>query len=293
MHETIRVGSMDRSYWVAPLPVRDTPGPPPLLLVLHGAGAQGPGTAALTGLHHRATAAGFVAVFPDGHGRVWNDSRDAPAVRRHAGVDDVGFLQALVARFASDGRARADGVFLTGISNGALMSEHIARQGLLPVAGIGLVAGPGTQASRAARPQPASAATVVIFSGTADLLIPYAGGPIGPLGRMVQRRVGGSTDRGLAVAAESAAADWAAANGVDGSPAVEEVSVASDDPRVTRLVWRAPGRPSVVVYRIDGGGHTWPGGPQYLPVRFVGRVARSLDASGIILDEFRASDASR
>ncbi len=40
----------------------------------------------------------------------------------------------------------------------------------------------------------------------------------------------------------------------------------------------------VVLYRIEGGGHGWPGGPQYLPARVIGRVPRHLDASEILLD---------
>ncbi|MFI5048005.1 MAG: alpha/beta hydrolase family esterase [Acidimicrobiia bacterium] len=231
-----------------------------------------------------------MTVFPDGKGRIWNDSRTGQALRRREHIDDVGFLQALSAQFASTGRARRDGVYLTGISNGALMSEHLARHGLLPVAGIGLVAGPGTQTSRAARPRPAGPAAVVVFAGTADPLIPYAGGPIGPLGRMAQRRDAGVTDRGLVVAAEVIAADWAAANGIDGAPRTEAVSAAPGDLPVARSAWTAEGTPSVVLYRIEGGGHTWPGGAQYLPARLVGPIARSLDATGIIVEEFRAHE---
>jgi poly(3-hydroxybutyrate) depolymerase len=40
-----------------------------------------------------------------------------------------------------------------------------------------------------------------------------------------------------------------------------------------------------------GGGHTWPGGAQYLPHRLLGPVARDLDATGIILDTFRTAAA--
>ncbi len=40
----------------------------------------------------------------------------------------------------------------------------------------------------------------------------------------------------------------------------------------------------VVLYRIEGGGHGWPGGPQYLSARVIGRVPRHLDASEILLD---------
>jgi len=287
--EAIDVGGVTRQYWCAPAPSGDDP--PPLLLVLHGAGGQGPGTAALSGLHRRGPAAGFVTVFPDGVHRVWNDSRTGGATRRRAHVDDVGFLEAIVTRFASTNRARREGVYLAGISNGALMSEHVGRHALLDVAGLGLVAGPGTETSRAAHPLPARPAAVVLFSGTADPLIPYGGGPIGPLGRMVQRR--GDTDRGLAVAAEVAAAEWAAAGHLPGPPVVEPIPTAPGDLAVTRLQWSSPGTATVALYRVSGGGHTWPGGAQYLPERFVGPVARSLDATGIMLEAFVSEERRR
>ena len=36
--------------------------------------------------------------------------------------------------------------------------------------------------------------------------------------------------------------------------------------------------------RIEGGGHGWPGGPQYLPARVIGPIPRHLDATGILLE---------
>jgi polyhydroxybutyrate depolymerase len=134
---------------------------------------------------------------------------------------------------------------------------------------------------------------VLLFSGTADPLIPYTGGPIGPFGRAVQRRSPGPTDRGLAVAAETVATDWAAANGIAGGPTVEPVPTAPGDLAVTRLTWRAGARPLVVLHRVVGGGHTWPGGGQYLPARIVGPVVHSLDATGLLLQQFLAREAAR
>jgi polyhydroxybutyrate depolymerase len=280
----------ERVSWVAPPPAGDASNRP-LLIVLHGAGGQGPGTAALTGLDRRGPAAGFLTVFPDGVGRVWNDSRGAPRLRRREGVDDVAFLGALVARFAAEGRARGTGVYLAGISNGGLMSERLARLGLLPVAGVGLVAGQGTEASRAAMRTPSQPASVVLFSGTADPLVPYAGGPIG-FGRRASRRRGASGGRGIAAATEVVAREWAAANGITGAPDVEQLARAGDLP-VTRVTWHQAGCPSVVLHRIEGGGHTWPGGAQYLSPRIIGPVARALDASGIMLEQFRQNEAVR
>jgi poly(3-hydroxybutyrate) depolymerase len=47
------------------------------------------------------------------------------------------------------------------------------------------------------------------------------------------------------------------------------------------------GGPPVVLYRIEGGGHGWPGGPQYAPARVIGPVPRDLDATAILLDMVR------
>ena len=287
---SIELAGVQRTYWLASAPTAHAD-PAPLLVVLHGGGGQGPGMASLTGLDRRGPAAGFLTVFPDGQGRVWNDSRNAPSLQRRRAVDDVAFLQALVTRLASDHGARAESVYLAGISNGALMSEHVARQGLLPVAGIALVAGAGTQTSRAATPTPVQRATVVIFAGTSDPLVPYAGGPIGPLGRMVQRRAAGTTDRGVAVAAEAVASDWATANGIDDPPSVDALANQAGGLPVTRLAWHAAG-PPVVLYRIEGGGHTWPGGAQYLPERLIGLATQTLDATGILLEQFRSQEAA-
>ncbi len=50
----------------------------------------------------------------------------------------------------------------------------------------------------------------------------------------------------------------------------------------------------VVLYRIEGGGHAWPGGPQFLPARVIGPIPRQLDAIGILLDMVRGvSDDGR
>jgi polyhydroxybutyrate depolymerase len=219
---------------------------------------------------------------------VWTDNRGAPRLRRRAGVDDVAFLQDLIAHLSALGVADPGRVALVGISNGAMMAEHVVRHGLVAAAALVLVAGGSSEASRTARPHPARPASVLLFEGTADPLIPYHGGPIGRF-----TRLGGSRDvlgdmgpeegrRGIAVPAEQLAADWVAANGLPPTAFVDEPATVRDLP-VTRLQWAAPAHPTVTLYRIEGGGHTWPGGPQYLPPRLVGPVARNLDATGIAL----------
>jgi polyhydroxybutyrate depolymerase len=241
-YATLDVAGVERGYWLARGP-EGLAGP--LLMVLHGSGTNGKDVATLfTGLATRGPAAGVVAVFPDGWRGVWHIARPprgAPA------LDDAAFLAALARSL------RATSVILAGISNGAGFAEHVARHGLLPVAGLFLVTGTFREFSRQAQPVPRQRAAVTILARTAA--------PV-----------------------ETVARDWAAANGAVGEPASEPLAQAPGDPPVTRLTWSAPGGPPVVLYRIDGGGHGWPGGPQYLSARVIGPVPRRLDATGLLLD---------
>ena len=280
----MRIGGFVRTFAMVPAATRA-----PLVVVLHGAGGTGLGMAALTGLGHRAAQAGVAAVFPDGWGNVWNDGRAAPRLRRRQGVDDVVFIRSLVELLVNEGVAEPERVFAVGMSNGAFLAEHLARHALVPLAGTVLVAGGAARGSRDAMPMPARPASVLAFHGTADPLVPYAGGPIGPLGQLVNRRSarrGGSPGRGLATPIMTVAADWAAAGGAFGPPMTEHLASPPGDLALSRLHWPSA-RPPVVVYRVEGGGHTWPGGAPYLPARIVGPVARFLDATGILLDFVR------
>ncbi|MGH3199305.1 MAG: hypothetical protein ACRDOH_29720 [Streptosporangiaceae bacterium] len=86
------------------------------------------------------------------------------------------------------------------------------------------------------------------------------------------------------VPVETVARDWAAGNGITGELVSTRLPGQDTDPPAVRLTWSAPGCPPVVLYRIEGGGHGWPGGPQYLPARVIGPVPRHLDASEILLN---------
>jgi polyhydroxybutyrate depolymerase len=275
----LEVRGAERSFWLAP-----PPGPgSPLLVVLHGSGANGKNMAAFTGLAVGGPAAGFTTVFPDARGSSWYCGSSA---ERREAIGDVAFLEALIGRLGAGGP-----IFLVGLSNGALFAEQLARSGLTAVAGLALAAGTTLEWCRDATPRPAQAATLLSFQGTADPVAPYAGGPLrapGLLGVLLRRRRRTWLEPGDArvVGAEAVAGDWAAANGIEVPPSAESLPVSVGDPAVTRLTWSAPSRPSAILYRIEGGGHAWPGGPQYLPRGLVGAVAKDLDAGALVLGTF-------
>src|SRR5439155_24944141 len=78
-------------------------------------------------------------------------------------------------------------------------------------------------------------------------------------------------------------ASWARRNRCGTNPV--DSLVATD---VTRLEYtKCADDAAVVLYTIQGGGHTWPGG-QPLPEWFVGRTSNSIDASSLMWAFFRA-----
>jgi len=165
-HGTLDVAGVERGYWLA----RAEAARGPLLMVLHGSGTSGRDIATIfTGLATRGPAAGVTVVFPDGWGGVWHIARPPAGP---PGLDDAAFLAALAGQL---GPAPA---VLAGISNGAGFAEHVARHGLLPLAGLFLVAGTLREFSRQACPVPRQQAPVTIMAGTADPMAPYHGGPL-------------------------------------------------------------------------------------------------------------------
>ena len=139
---TLDVAGVRRGYWLARGPI---------WAGAAAGGAAGSGTSGkdvatiFTGLATRAPAAGVTAVFPDGWHGVWHIAR--PPAGEPA-LDDVAFLAAL-----ARSPVAATPVVLAGMSNGGGFAEHVARHGLLPVAGLFVVAGhdSGSSAGRRSR----------------------------------------------------------------------------------------------------------------------------------------------
>jgi polyhydroxybutyrate depolymerase len=293
----IEVAGVRRSYWLARAPLRDGQAAPRLLIVLHGSGMDGRGMAWFTGLAKRGPAAGLTTVFPDGWKGAWHPFR-APASKPD--LDDARFLSELTTHLEGLGAARSWPVFLAGISQGARYAEHVARNGLLPVSGLFLVAGTTLEASRRLSPVPQLRATMILVTGTGDPTSPYGGGRLtrhGLSGQVSKRRAvkhGELPGEDFVAGAEEVVADWAAGNGINvagssvtGSiarPLVEELPMPPGDLPVSKTTWTGPGCHPATLYRIDGGGHGWPGGPQFMPSRVIGPIAKHLDATGLLLD---------
>jgi polyhydroxybutyrate depolymerase len=266
---TLRVDKVERSYFLyAPDSHRRTASPA-LVLVFHGAGGRAQGFARHTGFSAVAEREGFVVAYPQGLERRWNDGRSNG--RPH---DDVGFVRALVDTLQRELGVDPRRIYATGISNGAMFSYRLACDLPGVFAAIAPVAGalPVQLAPGCGHTMPVS---VLAFQGTADRLVPYAGGGV-------------ALRRGSVLGAERSIAFWGEIDGCAGQPSTTlEPDRVRDGTRVRRLEYAGcrDGR-GVVLYTIEGGGHTWPGGPGVGYI--VGPVSRELDATQVIWEFFAA-----
>ncbi len=230
-------GGLERTYQVHLPAGLDRPAG--LVINLHGAGMDATGQAGLTNYNAVADVHGFAVVYPDGIDLSWADGRGASPADRQ-GVDDVGFLVALVDRLTQDYGIDRGRVFATGMSAGAFMATRLACERADVVAAIAPIAGTLGAAFPCAPSRPVS---VLAVHGTADATVPFDGGTM--LGR------GGYSD---IIAAPAMAARWRELNGC---PA-DAVSM-DDRGGVQRFVAVGCAAGTQVDFvQVNGGGHIWP-----------------------------------
>ena len=245
--------------------------PLPLLIELHGGGGTGDRIDRLTGFYGIADREGFVVAAPSGIGRSWNDGRSEIAAGS-AEIDDVGFVAELIDRIATQVPIDRGRVYVVGMSNGAMMAGRLACQLAGRIAATAQVAGTAA-VGVAASCSPGHAVPVLEIHGTADPLVPYGGGTVVP-------QLGGG--RGQVVGVDAWASFWVANDAASAGPETAHIGA---DTTVRSWYGTSPGA-EVVFYRVEGAGHTWPGGSQYLPKLIIGPTTRSFDASEVIWQFF-------
>ncbi|MEM1041251.1 MAG: PHB depolymerase family esterase [Bacteroidota bacterium] len=248
-----------------------TPEPDALVLALHGRFGSGASMRDFSGFSEIADREGFVVVYPDGVARSWADGRGTtPADQR--GVDDVGFLAEVVRRVRDRFPIPADRVFAAGMSNGGFMAQRLAVERADLVGGIGTVAGSVSDELDTTQ-GPSEPVAVAFVHGTEDTLVPYAGDP---------------EENMLGI--EDAARRWAGFNGCPAPRLTETIDAEPDGTQV--LIYDAAPcdeQASVRLYRVEGGGHTWPGSlTDPLPPFLVGRTSQEIMASEVLWDFFDA-----
>ena len=111
--------------------------PAPLLILLHGLGGNGNAQESYWQAKAAADRRGFLVAAPDGVRNRWN-ATDACC---GGGLDDSGYLRALVEEIETLANVDPDRIFFGGLSNGGFMSHRVACDHADKVAAIASQAG--------------------------------------------------------------------------------------------------------------------------------------------------------
>jgi polyhydroxybutyrate depolymerase len=274
----VRVGNTVRTYSAH---VPDGPPPPggfPLVLAFHGGGMQGEGMRRLTGLDAEADRRGFIVVYPNGQDKHWNDGRST--IRNPQ--DDIGFVAALIDQLKREQRIDRGRVYATGISNGALFAERLACDLSGEIAAIAAVAGT-LPAELAPRCRPIHPVAVLQIDGSADPIMPFAGGAVADFG--------GRGEGGTVLSVAETMAFWASRNGCGAARGPQPLAPIAplDRTRLLRTTYgMCAGGATMTLLTVIGGGHAWPGARQFAPRAIIGVASRQVDATREIVDFFLA-----
>lgn len=270
--ETISVDGHERSYLLyTPAAIRSDSGLKPLVLVFHGGGGTARGIAREIGrsMHSLAERDEFFVAYPDAVDKIWDfgagEISDALEVRTNDRAFFAAIMDELTATKAIDGRR----IFATGISRGGQASYFVACTFPKRIRAIAPVAMPMPKFMLDLCTD-AQGIGVAIINGTEDPLVPYDGGQI---------RVG-RRERGDVLSTDTTIDFWRSRNHCAVEPTSQTViDPVSDRMQVHVTRWDDCELAPVLLYRIEGGGHTWPSGSQYLPRFLVGPVNRDIDAA--------------
>jgi polyhydroxybutyrate depolymerase len=273
----------------------------PVVLVLHGIGSDGSLIARISHFNKTADQFGFIVVYPNSRDGRWTAAPDAgvrtigPIGRRRSILDDmtrtprpddvggeplneIPFFNDLLDQIETEYSVDLYRIYATGYSDGGFMDFRLGCQMSDRIAAIATV-GAILPASLAESCSNWSwrAVPLLMMNGTDDPMVPYRG------------RLSGSVGFNLLPAHETLK-EWAKINSCGQKS--ERITIAPKtagglETRVDTYSDCKDGA-TAILYSIEKGGHTWPGGEQYIPVRFIGKTNSDLDASEIIWNFFAA-----
>lgn len=267
-------GGIARTYRIYVPAIYNSSVPVPLVLNLHGYGSNNTSQEAYGDFRPIADTANFIIVHPngtlDGSGNLYWNSFGWSL------VDDVGFLSALIDTVSAAYTIDENSIYSTGMSNGGFMSYDLACSLSSRIAAIASVTGSMTPGHKNScvplRPVP-----VMQIHGTADATVPYNGSA-------------------TMVHIDSLVKFWVQYNNCLPAPAITALPDvnATDGCTAERHLFSGGAMGSTVeLYKVNGGGHSWPGAPVNINVtnmdfsasREIWRFFRKYKLSGLTGEE--------
>lgn len=271
----LQTTALVRSYLLhVPTQVAASSSPAPLLIALHGGGGNAYQFKQDSQLDQLADRAGLVVAYPFGTGKLkdrlltWNAGHCCGHAQEE-GVDDVGFISALIDTLLRTGAVDRNRVYVVGHSNGGMMAHRAGAALPDKVAAIVSVAGAYIPEAGAAL----GAVPVLHVHSVDDPRAPYGGG-LGPPFPFTNSRV-------MHEGVDATLAAWARRDGCGATPEVQQKAEAGGH-TAQHWVWpHCRQGVSVELWKLTGAGHGWPGAPARME-RILGPNTHVIDANAEI-----------
>jgi len=277
--ESIIVDGIERTYHLYIPSTYNGKKSVPLLIVLHGGGGTGKDMEEKTTLRgfDKLAEENFIVVYPDAVENHWNDGRNDPyAYSQQHNINDAGFISALIDHLKEEYNIDDTRIYVTGMSNGGMMTFRLGCELSDKITAIATVA--------ASMPMnlynsctPSNKIPVLMIHGTDDPIIPWNGGYVHIFGK----------NRGRVISILQTVNFWVEHNNC--TLQSNKTYLLDVDPNDGTHVWKEEyvneiDCVKVVLYGIEGGGHTWPGGLRRWPEQLVGKMSNDVNVCEVIWD---------
>ncbi len=278
--KTIQVDNTTRNY-VIKYPDNYQKGQKlPLLIALHGGGSTWKkftnGTTKKT-IQKQANMNGYLLILPEGKNNHWNDGRNKNIAESDR-YNDIKFISLLIDKSISEYLVDADKIFITGMSNGGFMAIRLAIELSDKLKAVSAVAAQMSYANKnLVSKEPIS---FLLINGTDDPVVPFNGGEMKLFKFSKSRGYIMSTAKTIEYFVKNSQCSNSVKTSFQNKRKFDKTTVTS------KSYQECFGQSQVKLVQINGGGHTWPGGKQYLPEKIIGIRSREINASKLMLDFF-------
>ncbi|QLG45849.1 alpha/beta hydrolase family esterase [Costertonia aggregata] len=240
-----------REYILHIPPTYDGTAQVPLVIVLHGGGGTAESVQGFTQMNPVSDSNGFIVAYPQGFGPTqngfsWADGRETSAT--NMGIDDIGFIDKLLVELEENYAIDSHKIYICGFSNGGFMTQKIAcetENKFAAMASLGSTIGSETLSQC----NTSQKIPMAFIFGDLDPFVPYEGGTV--------------ANNPSPIEGIETLVDFWKTNNVcqtTNEPLDLPDLDMTDNATVTLFEYSdCACNADVLFYKVNNGGHTWPG----------------------------------
>ena len=247
-----------------------------MVIFLHGNGGSGRASAFESKLNRIADSENFIAVYPDGYKKSWNDARNKTIASKE-GINDILFLNELIKTLINNYPVNERKIYLAGVSNGGFMVQTFVFNTDVPIAAIASII--ATFPKNLDITCNLNNISIMYILGTKDPYVPYNGGTVA------------GKNSGEVYSANESINFWKKKNNCSEDIKIKIYpDIKNDNVNVKKITYSECNNTEVVLIKMINGGHQYPNG---IKIPTAGNKCRDINATKEIWMFFSKHSSTR